>query len=175
MKKIFNGKTIFSVLAVLSATGFNANAANTESYDIKLEAKIPSEGFYVRPVDSSWTNEVQEMEYDIGTKTLKPVTKQFGFKNDGGSIKATLTDAVNSNGKSQLFNGNTAIPLTVKFNNVEVDSTGKTVVSETEAKTGGRTNLVISAEKNSDLTTAGDYTGTVSIVFDAESSSGTGS
>lgn len=160
--------TAASLAALISAS---AGAASIEKYEVLLEASVPSDEFHVRPVENGWIGVRQVMEYDSGTKKLKPVDKVFQYKNTAGGIKATLLNT-DANGAPVLYAGtgdDKSIPLAVKFNNIPVTSAGVEVVSAEEAKGGGRTDLSISTASDTELlpaTYAGDYTGSVSINFE---------
>ncbi|MBB1200876.1 adhesin [Enterobacteriaceae bacterium 89] len=168
-------KMKFSRSLVAGATLFammmgQAYAADVESYDIKLKASIPSDEFHVRPVETGWLDQVQDMEFDIATNRLKPIEKAFQYKNTAGAIQAHLDpSSVGTDNSPILFNGSQNIPLNVSFNNTAISTTAKTVVSEADSKTGGRTNLKIAMKNDTPLkldTYAGEYTGTVSVIFE---------
>jgi hypothetical protein len=159
--------TAASLAALISASA--GADANLEKYEVLLKASVPADEFQVRPVESGWILERQEMAYDFGTEQLKPVNKMFQYKNTAGAIKATLMNT-DTNGAPVLFGGNgKSIPLSVKFNNIAVTAQGVQVVTADEAKNGGRTDLDISTVNNTALspaTWAGEYTGSVSINFE---------
>ncbi|MCU6172418.1 CS1 type fimbrial major subunit [Enterobacter bugandensis] len=166
-KKHLLSLTAVSLAAMVSAS---AGAASVEEVEVLLRASVPADNFHVRPVESGWIGERQEMVYDLSTEKLQPFKKMFQYKNTAGAIKATLLNT-GSDGAPQLFNGNNSnsIPLAVKFNNIAVTEQGVQVVTADEAKNGGRTNLNISTVNNSALdpaTYAGDYTGNVFINFE---------
>ena len=157
--------TAASLTALISAS---AGAAAIEEYEVLLKASVPAENFHVRPVESGWIGERQEMVYDLGTQKLQPVKKPFQYKNTAGAIKATLVNT-GADGAPQLFNGQKSIPLAVTFNNIKVTDKGVQVVTADEAKGGGRTDLSISTVSDTQLapaTYAGEYTGSVSINFE---------
>lgn len=163
---------ILSVAAVsmLTAISSSAGAADLEEYEVLLKASVPSDSFHVRPVESGWIGERQEMVYDQGTSKLQPVSQMFQYKNTAGAIKATLLNT-DDDGAPLLNNGNgdKNIKLAVKFNNIAVDNNGVDVVSATDAQKGGRANLNIStasSEKLDPSEYAGEYTGSVTINFE---------
>lgn len=164
-KKQLLSLTAISLATLISAS---AGAASVEEYEVLLKASVPAENFHVRPVESGWIGERQEMTYDLGTQKLQPVKKMFQYQNTAGAIKATLLNT-GADGAPQLFNASNSIPLAVKFNDIAVTDKGVQVVTADEAKNGGRTNLNISTVSNSALdpaTYAGEYTGSVSINFE---------
>lgn len=166
----FTKSLLAGLIASTAMLGGMANAAEMETYDIKLKASIPSDEFHVRPVEMGWLEQEQEMEFDIGTKRLKAIEKMFQYKNSAGAIQAQLDPATVSDNNPILFNGTQNIPLSVSFNNTVISATtAETVVTEADAKTGGRANLKIAMKENTPLTLntyAGEYTGTVSVIFE---------
>ncbi|WP_197058908.1 CS1 type fimbrial major subunit [Enterobacter sp. Bisph1] len=162
-------KTMVAALFITTTFGgavAHAAANTIESYTIQLKASVPSDDFHVIPVDSGWINQEQDMGYDISTSKLKVFDKQFQFKNTSGGIQATLSGNLNSAGKPQLSNGPDVIPLSVKFNNVALSKTAISVVSDADAKIGGRTSLIIAQDNDQPLTVNGDFTGSVGIIFE---------
>lgn len=163
-------KSILASAVVFTAMAGQVHAADAESYDIKLKASIPADEFHVRPVDAGWIDQVQTMEFDVGTNRLQPIEKMFQYKNTAGAIQAQLDPAsVGTDNSPILFNGNQTIPLSVTFNNTAITTTANTVVSEADANTGGRTNLKVAMKNDTPLalnTHAGEYTGTVSVIFE---------
>lgn len=168
--KVKFAKTLLAGLTVCAAISGTVNAADVETFDVKLKASIPSDEFHVRPVDSGWIDQVQVMEFDVATSRLKPVDKVFQYKNTAGAIQAKLDPStVGTDNSPILFNGTQNIPLNVTFNNTAISTTAKTVVSSADANTGGRASLKIAMKNDSPLslnTYAGEYTGTVSVVFE---------
>lgn len=164
-------KRKYLAAALLSAAVLGGGAAQAadsrQSYKIELEATIPSDTFQILPVESGWINQKQEMVFNFVTKKLQPFEKQFQYKNTAGAIQASLTTA-GSDGKAILSNGNDKdnIPLTVTFNGIELGNTAVTVVTEADAKAGGRTALRISQAGTGALTANGSFTGTVAMLFE---------
>ena len=170
MKANFSAMNKAMAAALFVTTAFGgaiAHAADpNQSYTINLKASVPSEDFHVIPVDSGWIGQEQDMGYDIATSKLKVFDKQFQFKNTSGGIQATLNGNLNSSGAPQLSNGTDVIPLAVKFNNVALSKTAATVVNDADAKVGGRTSLLIAQQDDKELTVSGDFTGSVSVIFE---------
>ncbi|WP_148872920.1 CS1 type fimbrial major subunit, partial [Serratia marcescens] len=124
-KSLVVGASLFAIMMGQTC------AADVESYDIKLKASVPSDEFHVRPVESGWIDQIQDMEFDVATNRLKPIEKTFQYKNTAGAIQAHLDpSSVGTDNSPLLFNGTQSIPLTVTFNNTEVSTTATTVVSE---------------------------------------------
>lgn len=163
-------KSLIACAVACAAFTGSATAADVESYSIQLKASIPSSDFHVRPVEAGWIDQVQTMEYDLATNRLLPVEKLFQYKNTAGAIQASLdANFTDATGSSILYNGTQSIPLKVSFNNTEVTTTAKDVVTSSDASTGGRANLKIESDSSTTLlpgTHAGEYTGTVAIIFE---------
>ncbi|MFC0141468.1 CS1 type fimbrial major subunit [Erwinia mallotivora] len=155
-----------AILSCVALGGTIANAAVSQSYTIDLTATVPADDFQVIPVDAGWISQTQDMGYDIATSKLQVFEKQFQYKNTAGSIQATLTGNLNTNGEPQLSNGTDVIPLAVSFNNVAMSNAATTVVSADSAKTGGRTALKISQAEDKALTVNGAFTGSVAMIFE---------
>nr|WP_241391089.1 CS1 type fimbrial major subunit [Serratia proteamaculans]ULG16499.1 adhesin [Serratia proteamaculans] len=152
----------------------SAGAAELQEVEVLLKASVPADNFHVRPVETGWVGERQEMVYDLATEKLQPVKKNFQYKNTAGAIKASLLNT-GADGMPLLFSGDKSIPLAVKFNNIAVTEQGVQVVTVDEAKSGGRADLNISTFSNTALdsaTYAGEYTGSVSINFEPVAASG---
>lgn len=163
-------KSFIAAIVACAAFSGAASAADVESYSIQLKASIPSSDFHVRPVEAGWIDQVQTMEYDLATNKLQPVNKLFQYKNTAGAIQAsTDSNFTNASGDPILYSGSQTIPLKVMFNNSEVTTTAKDVVTVSDAATGGRASLKIESASTTNLlpaTHAGEYTGTVAIIFE---------
>ncbi|WLG29637.1 CS1 type fimbrial major subunit [Pseudomonas lurida] len=148
----------FAFAAVLAS----AHAvADPITHTIQLEAFVPTDDFYVLPVDSSWITNKQTLSYSTVTKKLTSLTKPFTVLNIAGPIKATLlSDAV-------LGSGSNVIQLAVKFNGIALDTEGKEVVSKTQAAKASTVNLEITPTMPSGGYIPGTYVGNVQLSFDA--------
>lgn len=168
MNRQFNAIKTTLAAAVISCSALTgaANAAESQSYTINLSATVPSDSFQVIPVDTGWINQTQDMGYDIASSKLQVFEKQFQYKNTSGAIQATLTGNLNSDGKPQLSNGSDTIPLAVSFNNTILSKTATEVVSESDAKAGGRTTLKITQDEDAALKVNGMFTGSVAMIFE---------
>lgn len=151
------------ICGVLGSPG--ALAVDSQSYIINLKADVPSDSFQVIPVESGWINQTQYMEYDIPTKKLHAIEKQFQYKNTTGGIQATLINT-DASGKVVLSNGKETIPLTVIFNGVALSPEVAVVVTSADAKAGGRTMLRITQANDNALTNEGSFTGQVAMIFE---------
>ena len=146
-------------LAVLALSSSMVFAAGEARHSISLVATVPTNGFYVMPVDPDLVSKDQDMSPSNGSINLSPVTGFFDVRNNNGSIHASLE------GPARLYGGANTIDLTVAINGVALDTTPKMVVGEQESDLNFRAPLRISAVGVDHA--PGDYTGAVAIVWDA--------
>jgi hypothetical protein len=146
-------------LAILALSSSMAFAAGEARHSISLVATVPENGFYVTPVDPDLVNKDQDMSPRIGSDTLTPVTGFFDVRNNNGSIHASVE------GTPRLYGGANIIPLVVAFNGYTLTNTPQMVVGESESDVNYRAPISISAVGSNHP--AGDYTGSVAIVYDA--------
>ncbi|NMY02741.1 adhesin [Pseudomonas sp. WS 5059] len=126
-----------------------------------VTVSIPTADFYVLPIRPAFLERQQEMTWNLVTRTLKPLREQFDVKNSGGGIVARLGQL------PTLSNGRRLILLNVEFNGQLLDLTDTQVVSAEQARAGKRVQLEISAVEPEDGYVAGDYFGSVHLIFDA--------
>lgn len=145
-----------AVLALGSSMAFGAGEAR---HSISLIAHVPTNGFYVVPVDPDLVNKDQDMSYQPSTGKMGEVNAFFDVRNNNGSVHASLVSA------PRLISGAAAIDLQVKFNNTVLTTTPQLVVGEAESDANFRAPLKIAALGNNFQ--PGDYTGAVTMMFDA--------
>jgi hypothetical protein len=156
---MFKKLAIAAPLAVLALTSSAVFAAGEARHSISLVAHVPTNGFYVVPVDPDLVNKDQDMSYSPTTGTMRQVNGFFDVRNNNGSVHASLESV------PKLIAGGTTIDLKVEFNNKELTTTPQMVVGESESDANYRAPLRISAVGNS--FPPGDYTGAVTMMFDA--------
>lgn len=150
-----------AVLAFALSASAAAFAVDPISHTIQMTATIPTSDFYVEPVDSTWIGKEQVLSWNPLTENLGNWSEKFDVKHTGGSISAHL-DA-----PATMYGGNDTFDLAVAFNGNVVTTTAAEVVTATQAATNYRTNLTITPTKPGTGYVAGDYSGTVALVFDA--------
>lgn len=109
------------------------------------------------------------MEWSPVSNKLSNISKIFQFVSGNGAIQASITNADTNGNVALLGNNGKNIPLTVTFNNLQINgSTATTVVPAATAKIGGTASLVISAGNVAYSPTdyAGDYSATVAVLFE---------
>lgn len=159
---MFKKIAIATPLAVLALSSSMAFAAGEARHSINLVATIPSKVFHVLPVDPDLIVNDQKLTYNPIADELSTLRAFFDTKNTDGSIHASLETAAN------LYNGTDLVPLKVTFNGVELKATPEMVVGEAESTPGKRAELVIAPQKPATGGyMPGDYTGAVTMVFDA--------
>jgi hypothetical protein len=144
-------------LLAMSSTAF---AANEASHSISLVATVPTNSFYVVPVDPDLVNKDQDMSYNPATGKMTEVKGYFDVRNSNGSVHASLS------GYPYLQSGTDQIPLDVEFNGKILNQMPQMVVGEDESDSSYRALLKI-APRASSTYAPGDYTGTIAMVFDA--------
>ena len=132
-----------------------------ERETFELHVTIPTNDFYVLPLDPQLVQREQRLPFSNITSELSPLRATYEVKNSNGAIGARLAE------EAYLSNGRERIDLKVKFNNVELTLDSTQVVSALEARPGRQVPLEIAAIKPDDGYKTGDYYGTVHMVFDA--------
>lgn len=156
---MFKKIAIAAPLAVLALSSSVAFAAGEARHSISLVAHVPTNGFYVVPTDADLVNKDQDMSFSPITGTMKPVEGFFDVRNTNGSVHGYLE------GVPKLVGGASIIDLKVEFNNKVLTQTPQMVVGEAESDVNYRAPLRITAAGTN--FTPGDYTGAVTMMFDA--------
>jgi hypothetical protein len=131
-----------------------------EVFDVSVT--IPTQDFYVLPVDPGFLEREQQMVWELVPGRLRPLREHFDVKSSAGGINARL------GALPTLFNGGrTYIDLSVTFNGQVLGLDDRLVVSHDEARLGKRVLLDISAVHPADGFTPGEYYGSVELLFDA--------
>lgn len=161
---MFKKLAIVVPMAFLAMASTAAFAAEQASHSIDLKAHVPTNSFYVLPVNAEIISAEQVIVYDLPSMKFKPFVESFDAKHTAGSINASVDMAT-----ANLYNGNTKIDLGVEFNGVKLNGTGQEVISAVNAKAGTRVDLKITPAAATAPTgyAPGDYTGTVALTFDA--------
>jgi hypothetical protein len=146
-------------LAILALTSSVAFAAGEARHSINIVAHVPSNGFYVMPVNPELINRDQRMDHNPATGKMDEVSGFFDMRNNNGSVHASVATA------PKLLSGANSIDLKVEVNGKELTTTPQMVVGETESNANYRAALRISAKGATFA--PGDYTGVVAMMFDA--------
>ena len=153
---------VVGVLAIGASTASMA-ATFTGSTAIQLTATIPPVEFKIGPDDTTFGGSAPvAMSYDVANGSLSDIVRRYQFKTSASAIKAYI-----DGGPADLSNGNPLlkVPLSTKFNNIELTATPAEVVPESTAVAGGSANLVISAGSFPTGAT-GDYTASYTVMFE---------
>lgn len=156
---MFKKFAIAAPLAVLALSSSAVFAAGEARHSISLIAHVPTNGFYVVPVDPDLVNKDQDMSFRPSTGTMGEVNGFFDVRNNNGSVHASLESV------PRLIAGASTINLQVALNNVVLTTTPQIVVGETESNVNYRAPLNIKAVGSTFA--PGDYTGAVTMMFDA--------
>lgn len=156
---MFKKFAIAAPLAVLALSSSAVFAAGEARHSISLIAHVPTNGFYVVPVDPDLVNKDQDMSFRPSTGTMGEVNGFFDVRNNNGSVYASLESV------PKLISGATSIDLQVTLNTKVLSTTPAMVVGETESNVNFRAPLNIKAVGSTFA--PGDYTGAVTMMFDA--------
>ncbi|WP_419711845.1 CS1 type fimbrial major subunit [Pseudomonas sp. NFX224] len=147
------------VMALVSALTFAAREERT----FEVSVDIPTLGFYVIPAETNWIHLEQTLPFNIHTKTLEGLRKNFDVKHDTSAIEARLeAEPYLSNGRDDQN-----IYLRVSFNGQELshDPQPREVVSAAQAMAGGRFLLEIQPKVPGGGYRPGVYYGSVQLIF----------
>jgi hypothetical protein len=157
-------KTVMASLFCISAS---AVADEQTSLGFTLEATIPDHRYYVKYADPSFGSSDQEMDWDRDMEKLNSLSTMLKAKNTKGKISAHLSsdaELVHSADPS------TTIPLTITIAGRPLavgQAANVEIVTAADATTEKTVQLVV-APSSSATYEAGDYTGTVTMMFDHE-------
>lgn len=157
LKKTTVVPLVFSIVAVSTQV-----FADPVDHTVMLQATVPTTDFYVLPSESGWIGNVQELGYNANTSTLGSLKKSFDVKHSAGGITAQLTSS------SILASSTDNIDLTVKFNGVELKTTSVEVVTQSQASAHSTANLEVIPNMPKGGYAPGKYTGSISMLFDAQ-------
>jgi hypothetical protein len=147
------------VMALVSTLAFAAR----EEHRFEVSVDIPTLGFYVIPAETDWIHREQILPWNIHTKSLEGLRKNFDVKHDTSAIEARLeSEPYLSNGHDDQN-----IYLRVSFNGQELshDPRPREVVSTAQAMAGGRFPLEIVPKVPAGGFKPGVYYGNVQLIF----------
>lgn len=149
------------VAALMSSVAFAAR----EEHRFEVSVDIPTLGFYVIPAESDWIHLEQTLPWNIHTRSLEGLRKQFDVKHDTSAIHARLeSEPYLSNGRDEQN-----IYLLVSFNGKTLSHAPQAVevLSREQAVAGGRFALQIQPQVPAGGYKPGRYYGSVNLVFSA--------
>ncbi|EJM84504.1 CS1 type fimbrial major subunit [Pseudomonas sp. GM74] len=149
------------MLMLTSASTFAAR----EEHTFEVSVDIPALGFYVIPAETNWIHLDQQLPWNPVTSTLGGLRKNFDVKHDTSAIEARLeSEPYLSNGRDEQN-----IHLRVSFNGQELshEAQPRQVVTEEQARAGGRFALDIQPRVPAGGYRPGNYYGNVHLVFNA--------
>jgi hypothetical protein len=150
-------------LAALFIAPASAMAA-TDTLTFDIEASVPTARQYVKFQDVNFGGSQQEMVWDRSTEQLQNISTTVLARNTEGNITAYLQDTAELAHDSEPDN-NIPLNVTLQGTALPVGSVAAVeVVSSTDAATEKNLNLVVSP--NTSTYAGGDYTGTVTMIFD---------
>jgi len=163
-----NKQCIAVALAAVTGLVSTGAWAARESHWFEVFLSIPSRPFYIIPSESDWIHVTQQLVWDYPRSTLKGLRKNFDVRHDTSAIEARLES------EPYLSSGKDSIALRVRFNEVELSAGPgfRQVLTKEEAATGKRVPLVIDPIEPSGGYRAGEYAGTVMLLFNARAPGG---
>ena len=147
------------VMALVSSLAFAAR----EEHRFEVSVDIPTLGFYVIPAETDWIHREQILPWNLHTKSLEGLRKNFEVRHDTSAIAARLeSEPYLSNGRDDQN-----IYLRVSFNGQELsnDPLPREVVSAEQAMAGGRFPLEIQPKVPAGGYKPGVYYGNVQVIF----------
>ena len=161
--------TSAALMVVAGAMSCLAIAAR-EEHTFEVSVLVPTRAFYVIPSDPDWILRPQILPWDVGTSRLGTLRKYFDVRHDTSAVEARLEL------QPFLSNGHAAddIALHVRFNGVELSHAiePRLVVSAADAAVGSRVLLEIEPQQPAGGYRAGDYYGSVLLLFNARAPGG---
>ncbi|HWH87078.1 MAG TPA: CS1 type fimbrial major subunit [Pseudomonas sp.] len=156
------------VVALVAATILTATAAwaAREEHIFEVSLTVPARPFYIIPTEPGWIHLPQLLAWDFPTSSLRGLRRNFDVRHDTSAIEARLGNL------PYLSNGRPGeeIGLRVTFNDVELSNevTPRQVLTREEAAAGARVALVIEPQRPVGGYRAGDYSGNVLLLFNAQ-------
>jgi hypothetical protein len=90
---MFKKFAIAAPLALLALGSSGAFAAGEAAHSISIVAHVPTNGFYVVPVDPDLVTKDQRMDHNPGTGKMDEVKGFFDVRNNNGSVHASVVTA----------------------------------------------------------------------------------
>ncbi|QAX86702.1 fimbrial assembly protein [Pseudomonas sp. DTU12.3] len=139
--------------------------AAREEHRFEVSVDIPTLGFYVIPSETDWIHREQVLPWNVSSKSLGGLRKNFDVKHDTSAIEARLES------EPYLSNGHDTqnIYFRVSFNGVALSHAAlpKQVLSLQQAVAGGRFPLEIQPIPPAGGYRPGTYHGNVQLIFSA--------
>jgi len=137
-------------------------AVERVEHTVTVTAQIPTDNFYVQPV-GDWINTPQQLVYNVYTKELSPVSRQFDIKSTLGPVQAFLSSP------ASIASGANTIPLSVSVAGKVLNTTPVEVLNTADALTGKVVSLdILAANAPVGGYVPGTYQGVVHMMFESE-------
>lgn len=120
--------------AIILAIGSSSALAAESRSDINIKAVIPASTFHALPFNNPTFGQNEELNYNLATGKLEPLTQIYALKSSSGSIKAYIQD-----GEAKLYNGNPDqnIPLTTTLGGIELSGVSQVIASSGDPTAAG--------------------------------------
>lgn len=148
--------------AGLSTSAIGQTPAKKE-FVISVTATIPAIELEVKPVGELLSSQDVLLPWDKDSEKFKAYTGELTLKSNIGPITAALSEL------AVLTKDSEKIPLTITFNKVELNLDKKLVLEAKDANLQIPTALKVTIKPTSpdERKSAGEYKGTVTLVFEA--------
>ncbi|MCO1620298.1 MAG: CS1 type fimbrial major subunit [Pseudomonas alloputida] len=143
-----------------------ASAPEPITQSISVTAVIPGNDFSVTPV-GGWLEKGVTLEYEPEREDFKAVSERFSAQSDVGAIQAHLLHTASLQDQQT----DKKIDLIITVGDKKMELTPTEVMNAEDAKAGKELPITFNAIKPENGYVKGDYTGTVSVLFETSSTS----
>lgn len=143
-----------------------ASAPEPITQSISVTAVIPGNDFSVTPV-GGWLEKGVTLEYEPEREDFKAVSERFSAQSDVGAIQAHLLHTASLQDQQT----DKKIDLIITIGDKKMELTPTEVMNAEDAKAGKELPITFNAIKPENGYVKGDYTGTVSVLFETSSTS----
>ncbi|WP_312665611.1 CS1 type fimbrial major subunit [Pantoea sp. CTOTU49201] len=153
---------MFKKIAIAALIVAPVSAMAVDTLDFTIEANVPTDRQYVRFLDQDFGTQTQTMQWDGYQQQLENISTTLEAFNNVGNIEAYLSSV------ASLSDGTNDIPLKVEIGNktLGVGAPNKEeIVPAANAGSAQTLNMVVSPNFSGTYT-PGDYTGTVTMMFE---------
>lgn len=153
---ILSGGLLISFSCTLEA----GSVAGRWAYGVSSVNVLPTQDFYVLPVDPQLLTQRQILEWDAEKGDFHPFGASFDVKSTAGAIRVYLDT-------SDMSSRTAEVSLVVQLDQNKLSSTAVEVVNQADAQAGKRVWLNMWAERPVGGYKVGVYSGNITMVFDA--------
>lgn len=151
--------------AIILAIGSSSALAAESRSDINIKAVIPASTFHALPFNNPTFGQNEELNYNLATGKLEPLTQIYALKSSSGSIKAYI-----QGGEAKLFNGNPdqSIPLITTLGEYVLSDSPQVVALVSEATAAGIQSQLEIKPGVAPANATGTFSSNFTIIFEEE-------